>query len=344
MRAEAVAAMYDAAKDWANPSSVHADGRRARGRLESARERVAGSLGALPQQIVFTSGGTEALALALSGVPAERVLISAVEHSAVIEAAPAAERIAVDHDGVIDLDHLRSLMETGPALVAVMHANNETGVIQPIADIYDVVKDAGGNLLVDAVQTAGKMSLPPADFLAVSAHKLGGPPGVGVLIARCAEDLQAIQKGGGQERGLRGGTENLPGIAGFAAALEANDRSWLVAAEKRRNIMENRLFEAGAQIFAPDVPRLANTSMIRMKRVAASTQLISLDMAGFAISSGAACSSGKVGQSHVLMAMGVAADAAGEAIRISTGWTTTNDDIDAFCTAWEALAAQKAAT
>ncbi len=266
-----------------------------------------------------------------------------MEHSAVLEAAPEATRIAVDGSGVIDLNCLADLMDGSPALVAVMHANNETGVIQPIAEIYEIVQAAGGRLLVDAVQTAGKLPLPPADFLAVSAHKLGGPPGVGALVARCAEDLQAIQKGGGQERGLRGGTENLPGVAGFAAALQAADRDWLVGAETRRDRLESELARFGAQIFGADVARVANCSMIRMPGVAASTQLISLDMAGFAISSGAACSSGKVGRSHVLTAMGVAPAAAGEAIRVSTGWTTTDAEIDGFCEAWKALAARKAA-
>lgn len=338
MEETAVAAMADAARVWANPSSVHADGRRARALLEDCRERIAAALGAFPQQLVFTSGGTEALALALVGAKAKRRLVLATEHAAVLAAAPDATIVPVDANGLAVLPALRD-----GDLLAVQHANNETGILQPVAAILEAARDAGARVLCDAVQTAGKLPLPAADFVAVSAHKLGGPPGVGALIVRCAEDLTAVQKGGGQERGLRGGTENLVGIAGFAAALEARSTAWLENARTLRDTMEARLAAAGAEVFAAAAPRLPTTSMLRMPGTAASTQLIRFDMAGISVSSGSACSSGKVGASHVLAAMGVPPDAASEAIRVSLGWTTTAADIDAFCAAWEALAGQRRA-
>lgn len=344
LRAEAAEAMAAECARWANPSSVHAEGRAAKGRLETARETIARHLGALPPQLIFTSGGTEALALALKGTKAERVLVSAVEHPAVLDAVPEAERIPVDANGILDLSALESALRDGPALVALMHANNETGVLQPADAVIDLVREAGGRTLVDAVQTAGKLPLPPADFVAVSAHKLGGPPGVGALISRCAEDLDAVQKGGGQERGLRGGTENLPAIAGFAAALETGAASgWLAEAAARRERLEARLVAHGGEIVAADAERIANTTMVRMPGVAAASQLMALDLSAFAVSSGAACSSGKVGASHVLAAMGWSSEAAGEAIRVSTGWTTTDEDLDRFANAWSEIAERRQA-
>ncbi|WP_255536454.1 cysteine desulfurase family protein [Pacificimonas pallii] len=343
MRAEAVDAMRDAAVNWANPSSVHAPGRGARGALETAREEIAAGLGALPDQLIFTSGGTEAASLAMQGVAADRRFVSEIEHSAVLAAAPDAARVPVNANGTVDLRALEALLDGRPALVGVMHANNETGAIQPIAQIYELVNATGGKLFVDAVQTAGKMPLPPADFLAVSAHKLGGPPGTGALIARCATGLSALQKGGGQERGQRGGTENLPGIAGFAAAVSACRRGWLNDAAARRDRLETRLRAAGAHVFAADAERLPTTSMIRMPGAQAAMQLIHFDMAGIAVSSGAACSSGKVAASHVLRAMGIAEAEAAEAIRVSTGWSTTDAHVDAFCDIWERLAARRKA-
>ena len=332
-------AMAEAARAWANPSSVHAEGRRAKALLEDCRDRIAAALGAFPQQIVFTSGGTEALALALNGAKAGRRLALATEHAAVLAAAPDAVIVPVDANG---LARLPALAEGD--LLAVSHANNETGVIQPVAEIVETAHAAGARVVCDAVQTAGKLPLPPADFVAVSAHKLGGPPGVGALVVRCADDFAAIQKGGGQERGLRGGTENLVGIAGFAAALEARraDTTWLAGAGELRDRMEARLTVLGAEIVAATAPRLPTTSMIRMVGVPAVTQLIRFDMAGIAVSSGSACSSGKVGASHVLAAMGMGA-AAADVIRVSLGWTTTEADIDAFCDTWQTLAAARRA-
>jgi len=341
----ALEAMAAAARDWANPSSVHGPGRRAKAGLETARETIAQHLNCQPQAIVFTSGGTEALGLALRGVKPGSRLVSAVEHDAVRLQAEAAIVAPVGADGLIDLAALARLLADAPrpALVAVMHVNNETGVIQPIDAVIALVREHGARLLCDAIQSAGKLPLPAADLVAVSAHKLGGPPGVGALIIRCADDVQAVQRGGGQERGLRAGTENLPGIAGFAAALEARvDRSWLDRATALRDRLEARL-GAAAEIFGARAPRLGTTSCIRMPGVPASTQLIALDLAGFAVSSGAACSSGKVKTSHVLTAMGVSAAAAGEAIRVSLGWRTTEAEVDGFAEAWAALAQRQAA-
>ncbi|MBA4757320.1 MAG: cysteine desulfurase [Sphingosinicella sp.] len=337
MAVPAVEAMAEAARAWANPSSVHAEGRRAKALLEDCRERIAAALGAFPQQIVFTSGGTEALALALNGAKANRRLVLATEHTAVLAAAPDAVIVPVDANGLAQLPTLQA-----GDLLAVSHANNETGVIQPLAQIVETAHAAGARVVCDAVQTAGKLPLPPADFVALSAHKLGGPPGVGALIVRCADDFAAIQKGGGQERGLRGGTENLVGIAGFAAALEARraDTDWPARVGALRDRMETRLTALGAEVVAASAPRLPTTSMVRMAGVPAATQLIRFDMAGIAVSSGSACSSGKVGASHVLAAMGIGS---ADVIRVSLGWTTTEAEIDAFCAAWETLAAARQA-
>jgi cysteine desulfurase len=238
---------------------------------------------------------------------------------------------------------LENALKGGPALVAIMHANNETGVLQPAAEAIEMVRSAGGLTLLDAVQTAGKMPLPSADFVAISAHKLGGPPGVGMLIARCANDLDAVQRGGGQERGLRGGTENLPGVAGFAAAASVVDVAWLDRAAARHRRLESVVADNGGDIVGGNVLRLPNTSMIRMPGVSAASQLMALDLAGFAISSGSACSSGKVGASHVLAAMGMDGVAAGEAVRVSSGWLTSDDELDRFAEAWVQLARRKRA-
>ena len=332
----AIEAMTRAAEAWGNPSSVHADGRRGKAMLEDARRRIADGLGCRASELVFTSGGTESLALALRGVAA--VLASATEHDAVRRQAPQATRISVDHDGVIDLGALdRMLNIAAPgALVAVMHANNETGVIQPIAEVVAICRRYGARTLVDAVQTAGRMALPEGDLVAVSAHKLGGPPGAGALIVR---DFKALVPIGGQERGYRAGTENLPAIMGLAAAVEARvERGWLAPARRLRDRLESAL---DAQINGAGAERLPTTSSIRMPGVPAATQVIAFDLAGYRVSAGAACSSGKVSVSHVLAAMGV--DGADESIRVSLGWNTTEAEIDGFIDAWRTLAARRAA-
>jgi cysteine desulfurase len=331
------AAVMAALELGGNPSSVHAGGRAANALLEGARDAVARFAGVAAENVVFTSGGTEAIALAANGARASRFLAGATEHSAVLQSRDDVVVLAVDGDGLIDLQALAAALADGPALVAVQAANNETGVIQPIAEVAALVRTAGGLLLVDAVQAAGKMALPDADFVAISAHKLGGPPGVGALIVRDPDSLVASQRGGGQERGHRGGTPNLPGIAGFAAAV-AEPHDWSAVAA-RRIALESRLKAAGAIIHGEAAPRLPNISSIGLPQVAAATQVMMLDLDGFMVSAGAACSSGKVKSSHVLTAMGLG-PAAGEAIRVSLSPATTDAEIDAFAGAWLAMAAR----
>ena len=332
----AAAVMADAARIWANPSSVHAAGRAASAALDAARRAVARGFDVDPARVVFTGGGTEALGLALAQRGGPR-FVSAVEHDAVCAQADGATIIPVNAGGVVDLSVMDALL-TGveQPRVAVMHANNETGVVQPVAEVARIVAAHGGTLLVDAVQSAGKLPLPDADFVAVSAHKLGGPPGVGALIVRDAVTAQV--RGGGQERGQRAGTENLPGIAAFAAALAARtaDAGW----HDRVRILRDRLEAAlpGAVVHGAGAPRLGTIACLGLSGVAAMTQLMTLDLAGFAVSAGAACSSGKVRTSHVLAAMGVAEP--GEAIRVILGWATTAAEVDAFAAAWRAMAAR----
>ena len=337
LRPEALDALTAAARDWANPSSVHSPGRAAAGLLDSARRDLAAALGCRAEAVVFTGGGTEALGLALAQSASH--LISAVEHDAV-RAQAAAGVVAVDRDGVVDLAVLDALLAAAPAppLVAVMHVNNETGVVQPVAEVGRIAARHGARLLVDAVQSAGKLPLPDADYVAVSAHKLGGPPGVGALI--CRDAVTATQRGGGQERGRRAGTENLPGIAAFAAAATASvaDAAWVDRVAALLDRLEAQL--PGAVVHGSAAPRSGTIACIGLPGAAAMTQLMTLDIAGFAVSAGAACSSGKVRTSHVLGAMGVAPAAAGEAIRVSLGWTTTAAEVDAFAEAWRLMAAR----
>lgn len=332
---EALAAMAEASASVGNPASIHGAGRAAAGILERARDAVAAWAGVAPVRVVFTSGGTEALRLVLAA--GARRLALATEHAAVLEAPGVAETIPVGSDGLIDLAALEAMLAGATsALVIVQHANNETGVIQPMAAVAALVAAHGGRLLVDAVQSAGKLRLPDADFVAVSAHKLGGPMGVGALIVRDPETL--ANRRGGQEQGIRAGTPNLPGIAGFAAAVARPRPDWAAVAA-RRSRMETRLMAArpDAVIHGDGAPRLPNIASIGLPGVAAMLQVIHLDLAGFEVSAGAACSSGKVGASHVLAAMGLGG-AAGEAIRVSLGPDTSDADIEAFVAAWVAMA------
>lgn len=337
VRPEARAAMLEALDTLGNPSSVHSSGRAANAILEGARDVIAEWADVNPEAVVFTSGGTEALALATNGSGMPRFIASATEHSAVLTARDDLELIPVNRDGLVDQDALAELLSRGPALVAIQLANNETGVYQMLWDIVPMIRASGSLLLCDAVQAATKWSLPDADFNAISAHKLGGPPGVGALIVRDPGKLEAIQRGGGQERGLRGGTPNLPGIAGFAAAVQ-HEPDWGEADDNRWRL-EKRIVEAwpSAVIHGWNACRLPNISCIGLPGVSANTQVMALDLAGFMVSAGAACSSGKVKTSHVLTAMGLGT-AAGEAIRVSLGPQTTEAEIDAFADAWLAMA------
>ncbi|UPJ53629.1 cysteine desulfurase [Bradyrhizobium sp. 200] len=353
---QALAAAWDMA---GNPSSVHAEGRQARRLVEDARIAVAAAVGARPQDVVFTSGGTEANALALTpglrrsaGEPARRLLVSAIEHTSVLSggrfAADAITVIKVSGAGLVDLDHLRSLLADGPpALVSVMLANNETGALQPAGEVADLVHEAGGLLHVDAIQALGKISFDikamKADLVTLSAHKIGGPKGVGALVL--AEDVQGLEpllRGGGQELARRAGTENVAGIAAFGVAAQAamaaleGDAARL---QDLRNRLEKGLRQTpGMIVFSEGTPRLPNTTLFTVPGLKAETAVIGFDLGGIAVSSGSACSSGKVQPSHVLAAMGFDRELAQGAVRLSLGWSTTKADIDLALQAWRKLA------
>jgi cysteine desulfurase len=336
VRPEAVRAVMHAVSICGNPSSVHGFGRAARRIVEDAREVVAALVGAEPAGVVFTSGATEANALALAGCGGRRVIVSAVEHPSVLQAGDV-DIVPVDRHGVVELAALEEMLaaSSNPALVAVMLANNETGVIEPVADVARVAHAHGARVHCDAVQAAGRMTVDlrtlGVDSLALSAHKLGGPQGVGALVlADGTDDLPSLIKGGGQERRRRAGTENVPGIAGFAAVARVDDGE-----TARVRVLRDRL-EIGVRrtapsvvVFGEGVDRLPNTVCLAVPGLSAATAVIALDLAGVAVSAGAACSSGKVAPSHVLTAMGAGA-LAGAAIRVSLGWGSGDRDVDRF--------------
>jgi cysteine desulfurase len=359
LRAEALAAMEAAFDLSGNPSSVHAEGRRARGLVEDARAALAAAVGASSRNVVFTSAGTEANALALTpglhgaaGRPVERLVMSAIEHVSVLAGGrfgkEAISKIRVTHAGVIDLDHLQELLFSGPpALVSIMAANNETGALQPLGQAAEMVHEAGGLLHVDAIQALGKIPLDingiGADLVTLSAHKIGGPKGVGaLLLGEGLIGLEPLLRGGGQELGRRAGTENVAGIAGFGAAVSAASGA-LAADTKRleglRSRLDNGLKQTlGTVIFSEDTPRLPNTTLFSAPGLRAETAVIGFDLEGIAVSSGSACSSGKVQPSHVLEAMGYGPKLAQGAVRLSLGWSTSEADIDCCLKAWRKLA------
>lgn len=317
-------AMADALARWANPSSPHGEGRAARAALEAARERIGKSLG-WDGEILFTSGASEAIALALNGFDA---VASAVEHDAVLAAVGDEARIAVDANGIVQL---RSIAKG--RRYAIQQVNNETGVIQPLEELAAAIGEGGGLLVADCSQGAGKLPLPDADIIILSAHKLGGPPGLGALLVK---DLGLLRPTGGQEKGYRRGTENLPAVIGLAAALDAGF-GWLGEAARLRAKLDAAIEAAGGEVVAKSAPRLATIGCYRMPGVSASSQLISFDLAGISVSAGSACSSGTLKASHVLTAMGWDAKAAGEVVRGSFGPTTNEADIDRFIAAWQAI-------
>ncbi|MBV8753200.1 MAG: cysteine desulfurase [Hyphomicrobiales bacterium] len=358
LRPEARAAVIAALDAVGNPSSVHAEGRAARRLIDEARRRVAALVGAEPADVVFTSGGSEANATALCPrAAADVLLVSTIEHPSVLAGGrfrtDALRTVPVGADGVIDLAALERQLAAGRdgrrVLVSLMHANNETGVVQPVAAAAAIVHAVGGLLHVDAVQTAGRIpcdiSALGADLLTVSGHKLGGPKGVGALVRRSEAITwpEPLIRGGGQERGSRAGTENVAAIAGFGAAAAAATRS-LPADGLRLAALRDRL-EAQLKaefpqtvIFGAAAERLPNTTLFALPRINAETAVIGLDLAGVAVSSGAACSSGKVAASHVLAAMGVPGALARGAVRMSLGYATEEVDIERFLVAWRALA------
>lgn len=324
-----------------NPSSVHDYGRRARAFVEDARRKVSQCAGAKGHEVVFTSGGTEANTLALNGLERVAHVVSAVEHVSVLKNVLQPKIVPVDNDGIIRLDALEEILKKmeSKALVSIMLANNETGVIQPVKEAAEIVCHYGGYVHCDASQAFGKipvdMQALNVDMLTVSAHKCGGPQGVGALIVKKGIKLSALQKGGGQEKGLRAGTENVAGIAGFGVAAEkAGKMDGALRDALEKNI---KTFAPDAIIFGEKAQRLPNTSCIAMPGVSGETQVIDFDLKGFAVSSGAACSSGKVEISHVLLAMGVDEALASCAIRVSLSPMTKEFEVDAFIVAWKAL-------
>lgn len=319
-------AICEAMTRWANPSSPHQEGRAARAALEAIRARIAAALD-WDGEVILTSGASEAIALALRGTAA---IASTVEHDAVLSVS-GPRRLPVDSAGLVMLDAIQD-----KARYSVQSVNNETGVIQPMADIAAAVRAARGTLFADCSQSAGKMPLPDADIIAVSAHKLGGPPGMGALLLR---DLGLLQPTGGQEQGYRRGTENLPAAAGFAAALESGF-AWLQAAANMREAVDAAIVAAGGEVIAASSKRLATIASYRMPGVAASSQLINFDMVGIAVSAGSACSSGTLKTSHVLEAMGWDAKAASEVIRVSFGPETGMEDAERFLAAWAQIYAR----
>ncbi|WP_291138364.1 aminotransferase class V-fold PLP-dependent enzyme [Erythrobacter sp.] len=328
--------MEEGFAQWANPSSPHAEGRKARAALEDARARIKAALG-WQGELIFTSGASESAELALTRAKARARLVSALEHDAILKAAPDAERLPVRPDGALDLDTLREAVQRERPLVAVQQVNSETGNRQDLAAIAAIVHEAGGLLLADCAQGAGRFALPPCDMAIVSAHKFGGPIGVGALLVR---DYAMLEPSGGHERGYRRGTENLPGALGMAAALEACGEPYVAP-----DVLEP--FEA----LAADCRALGGTWLgdtladptpyvraLAMPGMSGSAQVMRFDMAGFAVSQGSACSSGTMKTSHVLEAMGLDAGIAANTIRVSVGWSTTREEVERFCEQWREFA------
>ena len=354
LHGEVLQAVTEAWAEFGNPSSVHAYGRAARKRVEDARESVAALVGCAPENIVFTSGATEANNMALLGCGRSRIIASAVEHPSIFAVAPEDEheRIPVSASGRIKLDALpHLLLRRGRfSVVSVMAANNETGVIQPVSGAAEIAHEAGALFHCDAVQAFGRipfnMKALGVDLVTLTAHKLGGPKGIGALAIADGLEIAPLVRGGGQERGRRGGTENVAGIAGFgvAARLARQKRISIGKVAGLIGMLERRAQAAvpGAVIFGEDVPRIANTTMMALPGIDSQTQVMALDLAGIAVSAGAACSSGKVGGSAVLRAMGIDDALARCAIRVSIGHENTVEEVNRFIEVWSGLAKKAA--
>jgi cysteine desulfurase len=350
LRPEVVTAMAATMAETGNASSVHGPGRAARAKVEAARRQVAALVGAEPDQVVFTGGGTEADNQVLQTADPARSFVAAIEHPAVLDACPGAHRVPVTADGVVDLGALEEMLVAAdaPDLVAIMLANNETGVLQPVADAAAIAHRLGARVHCDAVQAVGKI---PVDFaalgvdtMALTGHKFGGPQGVGALIVRDAAAAECLMRGGGQERGLRGGTENVAGIVGLglAAEIAAARMGDYERLAELRDRLEARLRQStpGFRVFGDGAARLPNTSKIMMPGVGSETQVMSFDLAGIAVSAGSACSAGRVEPPYVLTAMGVADEDALCALRISLGWDTSDADVERFIEVWSDIFAR----
>lgn len=346
------AAMMEAMERHGNPSSVHRYGRIARRYVEEARAALAAFVGVKPAQVIFTGSGTEANNMILRGMGDAAIVTSPIEHDSVLACAPRAQRIPVTGDGVVDLVAADETLKSAPAgsLVSIMMVNNETGIIQPVAEVARLAKKYGHRMHTDAVQAAGRL---PVDFsalgvdaLTLSAHKISGPQGVGALIIREGLPFEPFIKGGGQEMRRRAGTENVAGIVGFGVAvkLAADDLRDQPVRLAWRDNLQKRLQDIGGEdafVIGAEAPRVGNTLCIAMRGVSSETQVAVMDLAGVAVSAGAACSSGKVKASHVLRAMGFADDIAASALRISLGWATRAEDIDRCVDAWRVLYERK---
>ena len=321
-----------------NPSSPHADGRQARAALEEARRTVAEALH-WRHDVVFTSGGSEAIQIAASRAKVDRRIVGPTEHEAVTAAmGDPAEVLRVDGDGLIDLGDLAAKLAGTPALVAIQLVNNETGVIQPLDRIAELVRRSGSLLLADCAQAAGKMRLPDADFIAITSQKFGGAPGSGALLVR---DIGTLQPSGGQERGYRRGTENLPGIIGMAAALGAGAFAEAMPRLKGlRERLDREIVASGGLVIAAEAPRIATIGAYAMPGVASASQLVQLDLAGISVSAGSACSSGSMKPSRVLAAMRIPEEIAATVIRVSFGPSTSDADVDRFLGEWRKIAAR----
>ena len=360
LRCEARAAMEAAWDLVGNPSSVHAEGRQSRQLVEDARLAIARCLGAAARNVIFTSSGTEANALALAPQqgrkgPISRLLVSAIEHASVLAGGlfpdDAVSQIPVQRNGIIDLAALGQLLSSGPpALVSIMAANNETGAVQPVSEAARLVHEADGLLHVDAIQAVGRIpydiNVMGADLTSLSGHKIGGPKGVGALVlAADVAGPEPLLRGGGQEQGRRAGTENVAGIAGFAAAMVAAIAAREVDMARialLRQCLERGLEDSGAMIFSQEVDRLPNTTAFALPGLQAQTAVIGFDLEAIALSSGAACSSGKVQPSHVLLAMGCDPASARGALRISLGWLTSEAEIEHCLDSWQRIRARHA--
>jgi len=350
---EVIAAMVATMEAGGNPSSVHQQGRSSRNKVEGARRQIADLINCKAQEIIFTSGGTEANNLALSGLANRQLMISAIEHDSILTGTAALEPVVirVDQNGIIDLVDLEEQLRaaTKPVLVSIMLANNETGVIQSIKDMAVLVHKFEALLHCDAIQAVAKVPIDfrelGVDLMSISAHKFGGPQGMGALVLREGIAIEPVVKGGGQELGRRAGTENVAGIVGFgvAAALAEERLEGQNKVRQLRDNLETALTEIspGSVIYGADALRLPNTVSVSMPGVSSELQVMNFDLAGIAVSAGSACSSGKVKASHVLMAMGVPETEAGTAIRISLGPITTSADIDAVIMCWTDLFQRK---
>jgi cysteine desulfurase len=331
---EAQDAMHQALESWANPSSPHGDGRRARAALEDARRTIAPALG-WRHDVIFTSGASEAIQIVAERAKLKRRIVGPTEHDAVIAAmGNKAEQVAVDRSGLIVPDEFERMLGE-PALVAIQFVNNETGVIQPLGRIYDLVRESGSLLLCDCAQAAGKIELPEADFIAVSGHKFGAPPGAGLLLVK---DRGTLEPSGGQEGGYRRGTENLPAAAAMAAALKG--RAFLDAMPRLaslRHDLEAQIIASGGTVVALGAPRIATIAAYAMPGLESSSQVVQLDLAGISVSAGSACSSGSMKPSRVLAAMGIPKDVAASVIRVSFGPSTSSDDVDRFLVEWRKI-------